>query len=303
MSPCTHCCSTECSPAHGEVTDHVLPVKYSTANIHPAAHDTQSEKQPTSESSTATQLLPAVTIPSVTKVCSIIQHSSFCAPNPELLPGDGETIHNVLPVMLRDAQTSTNKINCNEHLVVDGEFKELDIPINLIYVSAEADGQNFDSTKMEVKHTFSEYMDGELLFDVQTDCGLASIALEQGIEWSFDSWRATSVSSVDIWEDSSILSSAVDDEPIIFFDDKEDTNKPFHIYCDASNSQHRAVIVQDNHPVAYYSCKSTSAQRNCKITKKESLSIIKTLREYQSLILSAPNIHIYTDHRNIMYNA
>ena len=88
--------------------------------------------------------------------------------------------------MLRDAQTSTNEITCNEHHLIDGESKELDFPIKLIYVSAEADGRYCGSTETKVKHTVSKCMNGELSFDMQTDCEFVSIALEQDIDWSFD---------------------------------------------------------------------------------------------------------------------
>jgi RNase H-like domain found in reverse transcriptase len=69
-----------------------------------------------------------------------------------------------------------------------------------------------------------------------------------------------------------------------------DHNKPFHIYCDASDLQLGAVIVQDNAPVAFYSHKLNSA------TEKEILSIVKTLKEYCTLLYGCQNIYVCTDH-------
>jgi RNase H-like domain found in reverse transcriptase len=45
-----------------------------------------------------------------------------------------------------------------------------------------------------------------------------------------------------------------------------DHNKPFHIYCDASDLQSGAVIMQENAPVAFYSCKLNSATAHRKTT-------------------------------------
>jgi len=78
-----------------------------------------------------------------------------------------------------------------------------------------------------------------------------------------------------------------------------DWTQPFVIHSDASDFQLGTIISQNNTPIAFFSRKLNSAQRNYTTTEKELLSIVECLKEFRN-ILWGYEVIVYSDRKNLV---
>ena len=81
-----------------------------------------------------------------------------------------------------------------------------------------------------------------------------------------------------------------------------DWSKPFDIHTDASDHQLGAVISQERKPIAFFSRKLKSAQKNYTTTEKELLSIVECVKEFRNILFGYP-IQVFSDQENLVHAA
>ena len=65
-----------------------------------------------------------------------------------------------------------------------------------------------------------------------------------------------------------------------------------------------AAIIQDGHPVAYWSNKLSDIQKGYNTTEKQLLATVMCMKEYHNILYGGVIncINVYTDHKNLTFN-
>ena len=80
-----------------------------------------------------------------------------------------------------------------------------------------------------------------------------------------------------------------------------DTDLPYELISDASVTGCGAVLVQAERPVAYFSSKFSSAERNYTTGEQEMLGIIKALKEWRCYLEGCQGLTLVTDHNPLTF--
>ena len=76
---------------------------------------------------------------------------------------------------------------------------------------------------------------------------------------------------------------------------------PYELISDASLTGCGAVLTQENKPIAYFSSKFSSAERNYTTGEQEMLGIIKALKEWRCYLEGTENLTLVTDHNPLTF--
>ena len=109
--------------------------------------------------------------------------------------------------------------------------------------------------------------------------------LEREVEWHWTDHQAESFNQ---------LKKLITQASILKYFDPA---KPVKISVDASLKGMGAVLLQDEHPVAYASKALTSSQQNYAQIEKEMLAIVFGCTRFHEYIFGLPNVEVETDHK------
>ena len=111
------------------------------------------------------------------------------------------------------------------------------------------------------------------------------VLLEKNTEWHWDTQQMQALNQ--------LKDMATNHPSLKYFDQ----SKPTTISVDASSKGMGAVLLQDDHPVAYASKSLTPAQQNYAQIEKEMLAIVFGCHKLQDYIYELPHVSVETDHK------
>jgi len=86
--------------------------------------------------------------------------------------------------------------------------------------------------------------------------------------------------------------------PVLAYPDPE---KPYEVISDASLTGCGAVLTQEGKPIAYFSSRFSSAERNYTTGEQEMLGIIKALKEWRCYLEGCKGLTLVTDHNPLTF--
>ena len=111
------------------------------------------------------------------------------------------------------------------------------------------------------------------------------VLLEKNTEWHWDTQQMQALNQ--------LKDMATNHPTLKYFDPL----KPTTISVDASSKGMGAVLLQDDHPIAYASKSLTPAQQNYAQIEKEMLAIVFGCHKFHDYIYGLPHISVETDHK------
>ncbi len=122
------------------------------------------------------------------------------------------------------------------------------------------------------------------------ECGQTKVTRAKGtVPWHWDEVHQRAFNQV----------KAIAREVVLAY---PDYSKVFKIYTDASSKQLRAVITQENRPIAFFSWNLSTMQHKYIVTKIELIVKVDTLKEFKGMLWSQ-SITVHTYHANLIRDA
>ena len=126
---------------------------------------------------------------------------------------------------------------------------------------------------------------GKFIPNLSTVASPLRTLLEKNVEWHWHTEQANSFLS---------LKKLITTAPVLKY---FNPSKPTKLSVDASSKGLGAVLLQDNHPIAYASRALTMCQQNYAQIEKEMLAVVFGCTRFHEYIFGMPSVEVETDHK------